>query len=587
MARRAAAARDPMGSLFFTQVKNKALSLPGPPRFWECNKEREDTMKKKLSALLLGLALTLVLLTVTAWATEPVSQNPTIDNIDKSVKINVTCQGNINHGKTLSLTNDLLDTSAWNDSSTTVELKLRTDKVLDAYNADDPNSNFHLFVSANSITLNWDSNQDKWLINDANANFTFSVKCLKPTKPTMDSLLNPVAMNCNDSNHVRSYRFNDPGSYATHSISDVSYQNNCYFFNLTVNGATFLEYMNNQYEFSDHNITHNFADQTTSYVFKAKYDTSSKAWSLIDENGDPLAKQSVSFNVTCAKPTPPDFGTLKTLNNDNPLLAAVSSSSTPLNLTEDLLDYTNVNYRWIPYKNYYLCYIPLNETALANMYNGRNGSGLLLDFFGISLKYDGNGWSFLDSSSYVASITVVPASSVKALGLTANVGCKDSKHTLKSFTLSDNQLTFTRVWNEKEGRYEYRVSLTDDAANTLVAQYGSAIGKSHTKQSVTSVTMYWDDGDGGASMLSLENSIAVQAETEPPREGWQLTGPKIITVTAACTSGGTHTGPAKNPYQQETTVTSAKTFDGGVALYAGLTLLSLTGTALTVRRKER
>ena len=541
-------------------------------------------MKKKLSALLFGLVLTLALLTVTAWATEPRSYQPTADNIDESVKIDVTCtEGFNNHRKTLSLTDELLNTSAWNDNSATVELMLHTDKVLAAYNnVTEPNSNYHFFVDTNnSITLNWDSDQGKWLKDDANANFTFTVKCLKPTKPTMDSLLNPVAMNCNDSNHVRSYRFNDPGSYATHSISDVSYQNNCYFFNLTVNGATFLEYMNNQREFSDRNTTHNFADQTTSYVFKAKYELNSGAWSFVDEN----VNKNITFNVTCAKPTPPDSDALKTLNNGYPLLADVSSSPTALPLTADLLDYTNVNYRWDSYKNYYLCYIPLNETALANMYNGRNGSGLLLDSFGINLKYDSNGWSFLDNSSnYVASITVVPASSVNTLGLTANVVCKDSKHTPKPFTLGDNQLTFTRVRNDKEDRYEYRVSLTDAAANSLVSQYGSAIGKSHTKQSVTSVTMYWDNGGGSASANSLENGVAVYAN----QPGWQLTDPKAITVTAACTDGGNNIGPAKNPYVKEEpkTVTSAKTFDGGVALYAGLTLLSLTGSALTFRGKK-
>lgn len=581
MARRAAAARDPMGSLFFTQVKNKALSLPGLPRIWKRDKEREDTMKKKLSALLLGLALTLVLLTVTAWASE--SRTPTLNDVDPTIQVKFVCNDFSWHTASLDLSADY----SWIASNGGGwDLVIDPTAALRTYYVQHGVNGPHRIADGvvDTISLTWDDSAKQWE-NKSEQTLTIPMKCIPfPDETGLQSLLGQVTLQCtHDSSHTE--RFDILHSSYSYIRDTLSYNNGVFSRQVRIKLEYYLKDINELDKYTSKNIHHIFAGGPDKIDLTLQYDVAKDEWS--SSSGNP----PLVFNMTCEKPALPDFDYSK-------LSVKLSNAGTyqdcgTIPLDESLIDWDHSGYDWNSLERFWFYELAINSEKLLADYNAQHNTNYLLvrdgtiwSKYNIDTDTDTKTWDIGESAYF----TVAPAPSVnelKALGLTANVVCKDSKHTLKSFTLSDNQLTFTRVWNEKEGRYEYRVSLTDDAANTLVAQYGSAIGKSHTKQSVTSVTMYWDDGDGGVSMLSLENSIAVQAETEPPREGWQLTGPKIITVTAACTSGGTHTGPAKNPYQQETTVTSAKTFDGGVALYAGLTLLSLTGTALTVRRKER
>ena len=60
------------------------------------------------------------------------------------------------------------------------------------------------------------------------------------------------------------------------------------------------------------------------------------------------------------------------------------------------------------------------------------------------------------------------------------------------------------------------------------------------------------------------------------------------------TTGGNNVGPAKNPYEKNDTtkkdngktVESGRTFDAGIALYVGLSLLSVTGGALVIGKKK-
>lgn len=578
MARRAAAARDPMGSLFFTWVKNKALSLPGPPRFWECNKEREDTMKKKLSALLLGLALTLVLLTVTAWAAE--LPKPTLgenSNIDSGIKVKFVCNDFSWHTAFLDLSADYARIESTTGGGT--NLVINPDTALHAYYVQHGVNGPHMIADGvvDTISLTWDDSAKQWK-SASEQPLTIHMNCIPfPDEAGLQSLLGQVTLQCtHDSSHTE--RFDILHSSYSYIRDTLSYNNGVFSRQVSITLKYYLENINELDKYTSKNIYHIIADDTKEIQLTLQYDVAKDEWS--SSSGNP----PLVFNMTCEKPALPDFDYSK-------LSVKLSNAGTyqdcgTIPLDKSLIDWDHSGYDWNSSERFWFYELAINSEKLLADYNAQHNTNYLL-------VRDGTIWSryYADTKTWdigkYAYFTVAPAPSVNDLGLTANVACKDSKHTLKSFTLSDNQLTFTPVWNEKGHCYEYRVSLTDAAASDFVKRYNIDIGTNHTKQSVTYVTMCWDDGDGGVSMLSLENGIAVQAETEPPREGWQLTGPKIITVTAACTSGGTHTGPAKNPYQQETTVTSAKTFDGGVALYAGLTLLSLTGTALTVRRKER
>ena len=63
--------------------------------------------------------------------------------------------------------------------------------------------------------------------------------------------------------------------------------------------------------------------------------------------------------------------------------------------------------------------------------------------------------------------------------------------------------------------------------------------------------------------------------------------------TTTPTTGGNNLGPAKNPYIKDTTKTDGKTvksgdtFDAGIALYAGLGFLALTGSAVAIFKQRR
>lgn len=92
------------------------------------------------------------------------------------------------------------------------------------------------------------------------------------------------------------------------------------------------------------------------------------------------------------------------------------------------------------------------------------------------------------------------------------------------------------------------------------------------------MTIYWYNG--GPVVSSLENGVAVQAEIEPPAqsEGWKLDG-QIISITAQCDK------PIIVPTEDKK-ITSAKTFDAGIAVYMGLSILSAAGTAVVFRKKR-
>ena len=204
------------------------------------------------------------------------------------------------------------------------------------------------------------------------------------------------------------------------------------------------------------------------------------------------------------------------------------------------------------------------------------------------------------------------------LGLKVNVQCKDGKHTDKTYgtanLLADTSLSFTPtppIHHLYPGspyvEYRYQVSLTDAAANGYAANYGTSVGKTHTwDKNKDSVTMYWGSNDnGGASNYSIDPdnrdsaAIAVYSDpaTDPPEvdpdnpdHRWKLVrGSKdTLTVNATCTTtttGGTG-GGSSTKKTETTTVKSATTFDAGVALYAGLGILSMTGSAVVIRKKK-
>ena len=162
------------------------------------------------------------------------------------------------------------------------------------------------------------------------------------------------------------------------------------------------------------------------------------------------------------------------------------------------------------------------------------------------------------------------------LGVNVNVSCatKDSKHTGKTYTLNANKDVVTgTITMNSQGKYECVLKLRDDAAKAYVTDYSgttNADKKTHTLKDNGSVTLVWGDN------------------------GWELKdqSAKTLIITATCTTstvpGGNNIGPAKNPYTKDEPkkVESGKTFDAGIALYVGLGILSLTGSAVAIRKRE-
>lgn len=227
-----------------------------------------------------------------------------------------------------------------------------------------------------------------------------------------------------------------------------------------------------------------------------------------------------------------------------------------------------------------------------------------------------NKWEILGDGEYysVAYIWVCDFPTAAELGLNVNVKCTGSgKHADKKYDtanlLADTSLSFEPVlipYSSMEPyyvEYHYKVFLTDTAANGYAANYGTAVGKTHTWDKVKDyVTMCWSGNQSSNYSIDPANhpsaGIAVYSDpTEhpvetPPSDKWMLVrGSKdtlTVNTTDTTTPGGTGGGfPFKDSNKTTTpTVSSAKTFDAGTAMYAGLAILSLTGSAMVIRKKE-
>ena len=131
-----------------------------------------------------------------------------------------------------------------------------------------------------------------------------------------------------------------------------------------------------------------------------------------------------------------------------------------------------------------------------------------------------------------------------------------SSHGEKSYALLDGTFTAT-VTDDGDGNFRCVITITQDGAKEYVKQYGKTHSLKELKDATITlkyVDKVWvvDDNDNSASIL------------------------------AKCSTGSnTTTGTADGK-----TVTSQKTFDAGIALYAGLSILSLTGGALVIRKRK-
>lgn len=387
-----------------------------------------------------------------------------------------------------------------------------------------------------------------------------------PDQAAVYELVGDITLQCEEqTDHNRTFNKIIPRNFTT---TEVTEENGTYTCTLTILGESFLSGVNLWYK------GHTLSSAAT-VSLPLTYDTDQ--WVVTDTG---FQKGSLVFTATCKEPAAPTMAELAQM----PLRARVScdrcGADKTYDVAPDALDLSGGWIFWSDFDDSWGYCIPFDPTAGLMQYNKDTGAAHLLKWNGpIALLYQNGAWTY-ESDGYIFTAAAPTMDELKSMGLKIGVSCTDSRHAAKSdFALpSADQLTYTLVWNETGGYYETRISLTTAAADSYVTQYGKAVGATHTRKTTGYVTIYWYNG--GPVVSSLENGVAVQAEIEPPAqsEGWKLDG-QIISITAQCDK------PIIVPTEDKK-ITSAKTFDAGIAAYMGLSILSAAGTAVVFRKKR-
>lgn len=390
-----------------------------------------------------------------------------------------------------------------------------------------------------------------------------------PDQAAVYELVGDITLQCQEqTDHNRTFNKIFPRNF---TATEVTEENGTYTCTLTILGESFLSDVNLWYE--GHTLSGAAAVSLT-----LTYDTDK--WVVADTG---FQKGSLVFTTSCKKPAAPTMAELAQM----PLRVRVSCDCCSDYRTYDVApDALDLSGGWIFWSDGTWGYcIPFDPTAGLMQYNKDTGVAHLLRSNGpIALLYQNGAWTYVKetawSDGFIFAAAAPTMDELKSMGLKIGVSCTGSRHAAKSdFALpSADQLTYTLVWNETGRYYETRISLTTAAADSYVAQYGKVVGATHTRKTTGYVTIYWYNG--GPVVSSLENGVAVQAEIEPPAQskGWKLDG-QIISITAQCDK------PIIVPTEDKK-ITSAKTFDAGIAAYMGLSILSAAGTAVVFRKKR-
>ena len=183
----------------------------------------------------------------------------------------------------------------------------------------------------------------------------------------------------------------------------------------------------------------------------------------------------------------------------------------------------------------------------------------------VTLVYDEtNGWQRPERTyATITAICMIKAPTAEDLEnyKLVKVDCDTRiSHGEKSYALLDGTFT-TAVTVDKEGIFQCVITITQDGAKKYVEQYSKDLNKTHSLKELkdATITLKYEDNSWGVD--DNDNSASILAKCS----------------TGSNTTTGTDDGK---------TVTSQKTFDAGIALYAGLSILSLTGGALVIRKRK-
>ena len=217
-------------------------------------------MKKKLSALLLGLALTLVLLTVTAWAAE--LPKPTLgenSNIDSGIKVKFVCNDFSWHTASLDLSADY----SWIASNGGGwDLVIDPTAALRTYYVQHGVNGPHRIADGvvDTISLTWDDSAKQWE-NKSEQTLTIPMKCIPfPDETGLQSLLGQVTLQCtHDSSHTE--RFDILHSSYSYIRDTLSYNNGIFSRQVRIKLEYYLKDINELDKYTSKNIHHTLSWQ--------------------------------------------------------------------------------------------------------------------------------------------------------------------------------------------------------------------------------------------------------------------------------------------------------------------------------------
>ena len=464
----------------------------------------------------------------------------------------------------------------------------------------------HTLTNAAQQTITLTYSNGKWSASPATVTFTVvceEEKPADPTKPTDDEVKNLLTQNIRvmddtDLHMTKDYKLKNVANSFT--VGEVITKNGQFVCPVTIKFQPFVD----QYS-KDVGKTHTLIkDSQTETVVEltARYDTETNTWKWTAAKADRYA----TIHVECEIPAAPTddeiakLGKVRVICNTNDkhetrvydLIPGTYTTTGISELTGKPVKsevYYDDTYEQFVFDIYILNKDEYGADSVdgiapyVDKYNKEFGAHAVVDTFTMcTLAYneESGAWELLkgmvldpdtdeavlDEYYGAARISVQcvndpTAEDLKELGVTVDVDCKKTKHTAKDYDLTgDETLTVTK--KEENGVWTATVSLSKDSAKAFLKLYSKDIGKSHTKLLTN-----------GTIDLVFEDGVWTLADAEK----------NVLNITTNCsTSGGGTTTPDDGGKKVE----SGKTFDAGIAMYVGLSILSVTGGALVIGKKK-
>lgn len=459
-----------------------------------------------------------------------------------------------------------------------------TSKYIPADHEQDPEKENDL-----TITLVW--NNGTWgYAADAADTAIIYVKCIPapvaPNAPTWDDLetllAGKVNMVCETNNsHSRTYGLlENTQDYTVYTVSEVAKNaDDVYTCTVTIiNDSGVSEYIAKYND--DTNSKHEAGDTANDLTITLEYDKENSKWVVsATDNTAIIYVKCTSEQEAPEAPTAEDLKSIRGVLVDclsDP--QAITHSDMAFPFFENTYEVGDVVLD--QETDQYTCVVTVTDPqAYVNSYDFM--LGLMLgktDLIHhvmqpttqtptVTLVYDEtNGWQRPERTyATITAICMIKAPTAVDLGgyKLVKVDCDTkSSHGEKLYPLLDG--TFTTEVTFKDGIFQCVITITKDGAKEYVKQYGKDLGKTHSLKKLEDATI---------TLTYKDNSWVVDDNDSS------------ASILAKCSTGNnSNTNPSKPSDGKP--VTSSKTFDAGIALYAGLSILSLTGGALVIRKRK-